>query len=285
LKWSTWIVAALVIVCVEAWSNEPAKAPGVPANQQANRPAESEKKPDQKPKAAADKMAPVPSLPSKSQNEHGGNDTDASAYDRSEYWTILGRKLKITDTILAVFTLALVLIGAWQGAHLKRTVSSFIAGERPYIYPIEPTHHGFEPPHKSQARTPRVSISFVNLGKTIAVIRGVRAELFFGDLPKRPIFSYSAMRRGYVIARPDTTAPFNVFYFNREMAPDELTTVLKGTTKAYFFGHVIYTDIFDRMHEKGFCFYIHANSAQCETAGGRPYNYSKSTNTPKHYEG
>jgi len=51
-----------------------------------------------------------------------GDRGDHSAEEASEYWPFLifGTRLKITDSLLALFTFWLVVIGAWQGYQIKK---------------------------------------------------------------------------------------------------------------------------------------------------------------------
>src|SRR5262249_7164610 len=54
----------------------------------------------------------------------------------TEFWPpFLGYRLKITDSLLALFTLLLVIVGGWQASQLRRTVQSRITAERPQIHP------------------------------------------------------------------------------------------------------------------------------------------------------
>jgi hypothetical protein len=56
--------------------------------------------------------------------ENGQSDADKARDEASEFWSIFGRRLKITDSLLALFTFFLVAIGIWQGIQLKRTVDA-----------------------------------------------------------------------------------------------------------------------------------------------------------------
>ncbi len=293
-----WIALVVVMTCKGAQSDEPPKAPRVPINQQTNSSADNEKKSDQQPRTTADKPTVIPSPPHHHQDKKRSDESDETAYDRSEYWPIFGRNLKITDTLLAAFTAILVIVGAWQGIHLKRTVDSFMTGERPYLFPTLPDTKGLLPTGLRRTHYPNIpieqrpvpttSIRFGNFGKTIGIIREVRGELVFGEIPTKPKFGYSKPYLGQQVTRSEQQTEDMYFIFDRSLTPAELNKILAGEMKVHFFGYVKYTDIFDRLHEKRFCFRIYMRAQmqpRCETAGGRAFNYSKSKKTPKEYEG
>jgi hypothetical protein len=55
------------------------------------------------------------------------------AEEASEYWTIVGSKLKVTDTLLAIFTFLLIPVGAFQAIFLWRTVVHMRISERAHV--------------------------------------------------------------------------------------------------------------------------------------------------------
>lgn len=59
--------------------------------------------------------------------------TEKSGEQASEYWTILGRTLKITDTLLAMFTFLVIPVGIGQAYFLKRTVVHMRISERAHV--------------------------------------------------------------------------------------------------------------------------------------------------------
>jgi hypothetical protein len=66
-------------------------------------------------------------VPGQSASEASGTSPDHcddGPEDRTEFWPVFGRRLKITDTLLAVFTFLLLAAAIWQGIQLKRTVDS-----------------------------------------------------------------------------------------------------------------------------------------------------------------
>jgi len=200
-----------------------------------------------------------------------------------------------TDQWLALFTGLLVLVGllqlkvfSAQARQLRRTVDSFLAGERPYIFPSVPITTEFLPggahsryPTAPGAPVPQIGLHFANVGRTPAVIKTARAEIAIGKLPKRPAFKYSQEYRGDIIARPDKQTDIITFGFSRNLTIDEINHIGGGTTPIFVFGYVKYTDNFDYLHTKGFCFHIQLGSkGGAALAGGRAYNYRTAEKTP-----
>jgi hypothetical protein len=207
----------------------------------------------------------------------------------TEYLSVKGFKFKITDGLLALFTLFLVFVGTWQGWHLRKTVESFEVGERPYIYPSAPELGPITRLYITPPAPPFVALKFGNFGKTIAIIRTIRGELVLGTLPRTRNYSYSPLRAGYVVARPDQETEQYSFNFSRLLTPDDTKNIVTAALEFHFFGEVTYTDIFSRIHEKAFAFRLEYHPgrdiAECHPAGGRGYNYIKSRKAPKEYQG
>jgi hypothetical protein len=116
--------------------------------------------------------------------------------DATEYWDVVGHRLKITDTLLAIFTLALVLVGLWQGEMLRRTVAAtrksadaLPAVERAYIF-VRPSFSNpglaLDAEQRSVYRSFTGVFTLINYGRTPAIIQSVHARLAVGDdLPER----------------------------------------------------------------------------------------------------
>ena len=271
---------------------------GVQTNQKTDSTAKRGGNPQQQVNPASNSAAVAQPNPASDLKKKTSHTSQQSGQEGNEYWPwlIFGLRLKVTDSLLAAFTFFLVAIGAWQGGHLKRTVDSFVVGERPYIFPSAPDASGLHPPPEKlryyktipekEWHVPFVTITFGNFGKTIGIIRAIRIELLLGDLPKKPTFDTSLEIPGYVIARTDKQTDPLDFGRPRPMSPQELEGIRDGTRKVHVFGYVKYTDIFGRLHEKGFCFRMHITGPHqgSEVTGGKVFNYAKSKKTPKQYQ-
>ncbi|MBT3070819.1 hypothetical protein KKP04_08060 [Rhodomicrobium sp. Az07] len=96
-------------------ANEQQNAQRVKIEQHPNGTAKGDRNTSQQQKASSEKLIHVQETPPSHLRMEGQPDSQKSGDDASEFWVISGRKLKITDTLLAIFTFFLVVIGAWQG--------------------------------------------------------------------------------------------------------------------------------------------------------------------------
>lgn len=101
------------------------QTPRIEANQQPNGAAESKRKPQEKDQSTDQSRPALQTPPPSHLNEETGNPGAKGAEQGSESWPwlIFGFRLKVTDSLLAIFTLFLVGIGAYQGYQLDRTVT------------------------------------------------------------------------------------------------------------------------------------------------------------------
>lgn len=89
----------------------------------------------------------------------------------SEYWTILGHKLKITDTLLAVFAFALIPIGFVQAYWVRRTDEHMRISERAHV--SGGANHGLS----NDGTILFLIVTINNHGKTPATIGTVAATI------------------------------------------------------------------------------------------------------------
>jgi hypothetical protein len=158
----------------------------------------------------------------------------SQAPEGNEFWPpFLGYRLKITDSLLALFTLLLVIVGAWQGYQLRRTVQSRITGERPQIYPgpfnsskLLPSGAHAEYPLADGVPLPIIDWTFMNVGKSPGIIREVRGELVLDRLPWRRRFTYSKVVPAELIVR--VVSKLMIFLFHST----EISLLTKLTTSA-----------------------------------------------------
>ncbi len=128
-------VASFAAYCGEGSQFE-RQAPRIETNQQPTGAAEGESNPNYQQDNALNARPVVPAIPSSHLNKEGRQDGNEATEEGSEYWPwlIFGFRLKVTDSLLALFTFFLVVVGTWQGYHLNRTVVAtnrlWDAGER-----------------------------------------------------------------------------------------------------------------------------------------------------------
>jgi hypothetical protein len=279
---------------LSAQSQQPPQIPKPISDQQTDSSGNSQSETSKQIKSTENTVSPVPITPTDGLQKESDANRDKIGENGTEFWpTFYGYRIKITDSLLAAFTLLLFFIGAWQGGHLRATVKAFISGERPYIYPgvfrtggLLPTGAHAVYPLSPGVPFPQIEWSFMNVGKTPGVIKEVRGELFLGsDLPRKPTFTYSRILPAELIAREGQETDPMVFPFNRNLTLDEINAIGVGHIRFGFFGYIKYADSFRRLHTKGFAFRVRVHPHEhAEPIGGRKYNYSKSRKVPRRYD-
>jgi hypothetical protein len=234
------------------------QAPRVNADEQADSPLKGQQSPtDQEGHGAPTLKAsgvqmpdPVPQPPASDAQDAGKAETERRAAEATEYWSILGRHVKITDTLLAVFTLALVIIGWWQGTKLHDTVTlgreEFISTHRPQI-----GVHAIEARETDSMASARVF--FINKGGTAATIEEIKAVVVKTSKPMTQ-FESSLVLTG-ITARNGALASGMKDWFDIEFPPLQtvgvVTVVPEG--KDYFcIGVIFYRDGVGNLRETGF---------------------------------
>jgi hypothetical protein len=102
-------------------SETPPQAPNVKTQQQPDGAAKSQSKADNQTQAA-EPIKPVENQrATENTKRHADNEAEKRAEEASEYGVFFGRRLKITDALLTLFTLLLVIVGIGQGIFLYRT--------------------------------------------------------------------------------------------------------------------------------------------------------------------
>src|ERR1700682_3828384 len=90
-----------------------------------------------------------------------------------------------------------------------------------------------------------------------------------------PAYTYSKVRRGEIVARPEKKNVEQLFENNRNFTAVEIELIKERKVGVLFFGYVKYSDIFGRLRTKGFG-YICRGSNKFQVWGGRSYNYTRS---------
>jgi hypothetical protein len=184
-----YLVVALTLLAAfasDSWgqSQEPPQAQRVQVEQQPKGARKSDAEAEAEINKSAQLARSIYSSPSSNLNEKTNGDPDQAKIEASEYWTIFGRHLKITDTLLALFTFVLIAVGAWQGIQLKSTVDlareEFIATHRPKIklHTAEITRRV---PEGDDVNRIGVSILCFNIGESVAKNVEVRGQIFAGS--------------------------------------------------------------------------------------------------------
>ena len=195
-----------------------------------------------------------------------------------------------TDWLLVMFIGLLVIVSAGQGVafaiqakRLRETVQSFMSGESAVIHLGEldaslllPSGTYAKEPEDPGVPLPAIACEFFNIGRTSAIIKEIRGELLLGaQFPAETAYTYSKVRRGEIVARPEKRNVEQLFEYNRNFTAVEIELIKERKVGVLFFGYVRYNDIFGRLHTKGFGF-ICRGPNKFQPWGGRAYNYIRS---------
>lgn len=199
-----------------------------------------------------------------------------------EIKTFTGYLVLIGAIQAGIFFLQLIVFGR-QARRLRETVESQERSERAILFAtkIEPAifptaAHDKIYPGGQDAPWPRIHYSFVNFGRSAAVIKRVRMHLILKEtLPSEPDYQDAVSQEGEnVLANGDITHP-NRIVFGRHLTADELIEVRNGLKKFFMFGHVRYTDIYGSLHCYAFCFQFLPERNSVFVTGGPNYNYRR----------
>ena len=252
-----WILCgALLSLCVPVYSQEPPKAPRIEAKEQTEDSPQANKKPEANPQT----IAPAPSLPShqepKINAEKRSEDTSNTSNEASEYWTIGGHSLKITDSLLVVFTALLFTATLFLYCATRSLVT------------------GAEETARRQLR------AYISLVKAIQVENTVNPGLAAyattirnsGQTPAYEITSWWGIGvqkhplTGRLGPPPNPTPGSDVILGNgaeqgnkeevrTQFSPREMQDVRSGVAAIYVWGRIEYRDCFNHRHFTNFCLF------------------------------
>ncbi|HMK80092.1 MAG TPA: hypothetical protein VK438_10605 [Xanthobacteraceae bacterium] len=180
-----------------------------------------------------------------------------------------GEDIKITDKLIALFTLALVIVGGLQAYYLWGTVEATrnLAGatkvaaehiprvERAYLFLWHELKHNSTP--NADGALPgeilEIQFAFRNQGKTPAILRRIDVDIRVVDKIPTELRDTGAldMPTGLVLSSDEKT-PF--FPRRQLILPEQWADIHKRKKILLFLGVVKYKDVFGSPHETGFCF-------------------------------
>lgn len=206
---------------------------------------------------------PIPKIDTHESSE----DTKDRSNEASEYWTVFGHILKITDSLLVVFTALLfaatiflywatksLVIGAEETA--KRQLRAHVA--------VSPTE--FSDPNNFSIR-----FSMINYGQTPAydVVETAVIDIFPYPLP--PNFKFPELpiqQHSRIVLYPHATNITGIAYGAK--SSDLKDSGIAGDGRIYIYGRVTYTDIFKDPHVTEFCHSIPKTMKLVEFLKGTP---------------
>jgi hypothetical protein len=243
------------------------EAPGVQPYKEANGTGQRDPYRQQQANEAAQREAAIEDGHSVHPEGKRSRDPDQSPDKASEYWAIVGHRLKITDTLLAAFTFALCLIGWWQGRQLKRTVAHMEGANetqlRAYVHQQIVGWRGI-----NNGRALGLHLAPVNKGQTparnawnVGTIKILPFPLpadFDFPLPTTPVTQRVAVwpsesngSKGWIVA----DCPFSASEL------EEITTV-DAKRRAWAYGILTYEDIFGKERHTRYCWFLDPASIQ-----------------------
>ena len=189
---------------------------------------------------------------------------------------------------MALFTLLLVLIGAWQGRQNRKAANAardannlarraFQRGQRPYVFVFDV----YELMAGNPQEQPFVSYTVANHGRTPAIIEDLRAELVITTEPEPPISAMQVERAHPLLQSPILSpderrtrvrieAPAGMSF-----TPDMVHVIPRLNTQEDLFLFIIvyYRGPFTKGHVSTFCWrYDHASDGFI-AFGGQKYNH------------
>lgn len=255
-----WFLLSLALMIGTAQSQQPQQTPQIPAKKESNSPLKDEEKSETKTNNAKESVVSVPgSHPEISANKSQHN-ANQGGEEASEFWTIAGRRLKITDSLLVVFTFflffATVLLW-WSTRRLVKAADNTAQKElRAYV----------------GAKTAAVTFivqdfsirtKIKNTGQTPAFHAHLWNELALVEHPIPKGFKFQAAPEKingprYVIFPGSgiffTTQPDNPF------TQQEIQDIAAGRKRIYHWGEIRYKDIFENHRHTWFRIYWRAEA-------------------------
>jgi hypothetical protein len=280
---------SVMSLCLILTGGAMAQAPG-PLFGGGSRPLEAQNQPEEQPTSTDQRgtdqsplvVKVLPSIPSQSDSAYVAQEESGRS---SSDWVLV-----FFVGLLVIVVAGQAVVFAIQAKLLRETVRYFMTGEGALVYPIEPSaslllpgRDYAEDPEAPGVPLPTITCEFINVGRTAAVIKEVRGELFFGaQFPREPAYTYSQARRSENLIRPEKKTPEQKFEYSRSFTVGEIELIKERKVNVLFFGYVKYADIFGRQHTKGFGLVCRGTN-KFQNWGGPGYNYLKSDDRPKYW--
>ena len=198
--------------------------------------------------------------------------------------------------LLALVTIGLIAVGVWQALVLSHTVQSAERASMPFLFPrLRPEDFNLHPLIRRTERVPddashdpSISLTFRNLGKTPAIVRGIHAQLLLiprgvlPDVPPAP--NASAKVTSDAVVEPEGTGGRRQWKFrkidSKEIAALNTEATEPNHSRFFLMGYVVYDDFFGNQNTTHFCLKLRQHGFNAPR-GGRRYNFTKRQAAPE----
>ncbi len=212
-------------------------------------------------KASDSPSISVPIVPPDQKQEIPNDNGEQSADKRSESCVLLGYNIKITDGLLALFTLALVIFTEELARVTKRqyrlTKENFVSSQRAFVFLKDFHTAKVRDPINKQVRYWKLTPVWGNSGYTptnnlVICINYKVFEAFEKEIPEGFAYPYESSSEAPMVIGPKSevcSKPFIVW-------GAEIFSVMQDTGHLYIWGYAEYHDIFKgspKRHTR-FCF-------------------------------
>lgn len=206
--------------------------------------------------------------------QQGTGDANKSNDQGTEFWTIFGHRLKITDTLLAAFTFLLVLVGAGQIFWVAETTSDGRKLQRAFLF--EMVTFADRPNGNVEMR-----VTWENSGATPTKHALHRFNVCIIDEKDWPIkrdFPDQPSIQGTEDEGPFVLGPKAQSFQFFDIPKDAIVDMLNGRKFGYVWGWADYNDIFrcTKRHRTEYCYRIHVTTigSAVTFAAGRIGNFN-----------
>ena len=241
-------------------------------------------------------------------NNNSQQDANHGDQEGTEFWTpFLGLKLKITDSLLVIFTLVLAVFTGllWCSTNkLWKETNASVAVARDAAIAAQTSADALiaiecawialggdmqireleSIPVAGAPRIPNITFGLSNTGKSPAWILSSKARMMIvnseKDLPTEPDYGEQWDYPDGIPLNCGNVRPEQVFIDSNEITPEQLAKIKRGELFIVFYGFVKYRDVFNRVRETRYCLFwrepIGINSKGSFSYGG-PKSYNKQT--------
>jgi hypothetical protein len=281
LLWA--IVFSLAVFVAALWPSQYpySQTPEIKTEQQSDSAAKSQPESNHRATPSDPNATAEQQHPTNDPKGEADKDADKRAEEVREYWPfhILGARLKITDSLLALFTFLLIIVGAVQGIFLFRTdrgthkaadaalrssevaEAALFVAQRPYVFV---TAASFKRPLSRETfdySGPEiwlwVKFKLENHGRTPANIVEICADsACVNKLPAIPQYrEQTTYDTPHLLGADKETTVGYLFKtpIDGQVMNDIAVGRFMGGRRLFAFGYIKYRDIFDYTNTVGFC--------------------------------